>query len=155
MGTQGIRIEERDGVVYLTGVLDEYADLTELETAKEPLLLNMAGVSRLNSIGIRNLLRFLNAWGDKPFKYIECTSEFVDQLNMIPGLLGKKGHGLVQSLKVPYDCPKCEHEQEFLCDIREIKEEDGVPVPPAQTCPNCGKPDMQVLNDSFFIFLDR
>ena len=87
MAGQGIKIVSKDGVFFLSGVLDEYADLTALAEAAEPLRLNFKGISRFNSIGIRGLLKFLFAWGAKGLIYEECPSEFVDQANMIPALL--------------------------------------------------------------------
>ncbi len=152
MAEQDIKIVERDGVFYLSGVMNEYADFSPLLPQAAPLRLNMKQVTRLNSIGIRNLLKFLADWGPKPFSYEECPSEFVDQLNMIPALLGVKNHGKVVSLFVPYECLNCDHEEEVLGDLTayEPSLKNGTP-PPAQSCPKC-KADMVVLTDSFFVF---
>ncbi len=67
MADLGIKIVEKDGVFHLAGILNEYADFSPLLPKPAPLRLNMKDVSRLNSIGVRNLLKFLAEWGAKPF----------------------------------------------------------------------------------------
>jgi hypothetical protein len=151
---QGMQIVERDGVYHLAGVLNEFADLSPLQKAREPLRLNLAKVSRLNSIGIRNLLKFLGEWGPKRFVYESCPSEFVDQLNMIPALLGKQRQGTVQSLFVPYECTGCEREEEFLGPVSDYAAGAKGGQLPGRKCPKCGEM-MKVLSDAFFTFLSR
>lgn len=155
MSDQGIKIVEKDGVVHLSGVLNEYADFSGLTAKAEPLRLNMKEVSRLNSIGIRNLLKFLSDWGSKAFSYDQCPSEFIDQINMIPALLGTKAHGKVLSLYVPYECSACDHDDEVLAQADDFRA--GIKAgrePPKRPCPKCGQ-EMAVLTDSFFVFLSR
>lgn len=155
MSDQGMKIVEKDGVVHLSGVLNEYADFSSLLTRTEPLRLNMRQVSRLNSIGIRNLLKFLADWGSKAFSYDQCPSEFVDQLNMIPALLGTKSHGEVLSLYVPYECSNCDHDEDVLAKTADFSDKiKAGQEPPKHPCPKCGS-QMAVLTDSFFVFLER
>lgn len=154
MAEKGIKIVEKEGVFLLSGILNEYADFSSLLGKEPPLRLNMRKVSRLNSIGIRNLLKFLSAWGPKPFEYLETPSEFTDQVNMIPSLLGPKGHGSIKTLFVPFECKNCDFEQELLCKSEEFDAvKDGGEAPPRK-CPKCGGP-LAVLTDSFFGFLIR
>lgn len=153
MAEQGVKIKEQDGTFYLSGVLDEYADLTPLLTKPAPLCLNVRGLTRFNSIGIRNLLRFLSSWGAKPFVYAEAPSELIDQINMIPALLGVKGQGTVASLLVPYECPACSHEEEVLDRTDAYRAFAKGGPSPVKPCPSCGK-DMTVMIDSFFVFLE-
>lgn len=155
MAEQGIKIVEKDGVFHLSGVLNEYADFSPLLAKPEPLKINLRQLSRLNSIGIRNLLKFLSDWGPKAFVFDQCPSEFVDQINMIPALLGTKNHGKVDTLFVPYECPNCDHEEEILAkaeDYRAAAKAGG--ELPTRTCSKCGN-QMTVLMDSFFVFLAR
>ena len=155
MAEQPFKIAEKDGVFHLSGVLNEYADFSTLLNRPEPLQLNMRGVSRLNSIGIRNLLKFLSDWGSKAFSYDECPSEFVDQINMIPALLGPKGQGKVLTLFVPYECDSCDHDEEVLGNIEDFRSSVQAGLgPPKRRCSKCGEP-MTVLTDSFFVFLAR
>lgn len=154
MAELGIKIVEKDGVFHLSGVLNEYADFSALLGQREPLRLNMKDVSRLNSIGIRNLLKFLSDWGPRAFAYEQCPSEFIDQVNMIPALLGSKNHGKIDSLYVPYECPDCDNEDEVLAKVTDFAGIHSGSQPPTRTCGKCGG-KMSILTDSFFIFLMR
>ena len=151
---QGIKIVEKDGVYYLSGVLNEYANFGQLLAVKPPLKMNVRQFSRLNSIGIRNLLRFLSEWGEKAFEYLDCPSEFVDQVNMIPALLGVKSQGKITTLFVPYECPDCDREEEFLCNLSDFMGLKNGGEIPTKICAKCGG-HMAVLSDSFFVFLTR
>ena len=143
-----MQIDLKDGVHYLAGELNEFSDFSDLEKAQDPLQLNVKGLTRLNSIGIRNLLKFLSKWGSRPFSYHECTSELIDQINMIPALLGTARQGKVIDLFVPFECSDCGHEHEFYGKVDEF---NGPEL--HRTCPKCGG-KMTVLTDSFFVFRD-
>ncbi len=154
MAEQGIKIVEKGGVFHLSGVLNEYADFSPLLTQTAPLQLNMREVSRLNSIGVRNLLKFLADWGAKPFSYDQCPSEFIDQINMIPALLGPKSQGVVKSLFAPYECNSCDFEDEVLSPTSTFAAIATGGESPRRTCPKCSG-SMTVLTESFFVFLTR
>ena len=154
MAEQGMKIVSKDGVFFLSGVLDEYADFAPLTGALEPLRLNLKGIARFNSIGIRGLLKFLYDWGAKGLIYDECPSEFVDQANMIPALLGANKHGVVTSAFVPYDCRDCDHDAEFLEQTTDLQKALAGGQPLTRPCSRCGG-TMTVQSDSFFLFLSR
>jgi len=155
MVDQGIKLTDKDGVVYATGFLDEYADFDAILSRSEPLVLNMEGVLRINSVGIRNFLKFLNAWGPKSLEYQKCTADFIDQLNMIPAIGGINKQAVVSSLYVPLECDSCDKELEQLSDIKPYKDaiEKNQELPHVK-CPECGD-SMNVLSESFFVFLER
>lgn len=154
MAEQGIKIVEKDGTYHLSGILNEYADFSPLVKQAPPLRLNMRSVSRLNSIGIRNLLKFLAEWGAKDFEYHDCPSEFIDQINMIPALLGTKATGRVVTLFVPYECAECDNEEEVLAKVTDFKGLAEGGDAPRRKCVKCGG-QLSVLTDSFFVFLSR
>jgi hypothetical protein len=154
MAVEGLTVEVKEGIAYLTGSIDEYSEYDSLLAMDAPLRLNLSKVGRINSIGVRNFLKFLNDWGSKDMSYIGCTVDFVDQLNMIPSLSGINGHIVVESALVPFECDDCDTEKEILNDMIElaklIKSGDDLP---ARKC-DCGG-EMYVLMDSFFVFLER
>ena len=149
--TTGIQIEQKADVFFIKGVLDEYADLSPLLDKPAPLRLDLRGLTRLNSIGIRNMLKFLAGWGDKPLVYEHCTSEFIDQVSMIPALLGIKKQGTIASLYVPYECNSCDHEEDIYRDLPEYSQALKTGVWPKEICKKCGT-SMQVISDTFFAF---
>ena len=154
MAEQVMKIVAKDGAFHVSGVLNEYADFGPLLEQPEPLQLNMRQVTRLNSIGVRNLLKFLADWGPKAFSYDQCPSKFIDQINMIPALLGVKNHGTVKSLFVPYECNNCDHEEEVLAPVDDYCAFAKGQQAPKRQCPKCASP-MNVLTDSFFVFLNH
>jgi hypothetical protein len=154
MAGDGLKIEDKGGTLYLAGPLDEFADLTALLERPQPLKLNLRGVSRLNSIGIRHFLKFLSDWGARAITYEECPSEFVDQVNMVPSLLGARRQAVVGSLYAPYVCHHCDHEEEILCTNAEVQTVKAGGEPPARKCSDCGK-ETTLLSDTFFVFLTR
>lgn len=154
MAEQGMQIVEKDGVVHLSGVLNEYADLSSLLGHQTPLRLNLRGLTRLNSIGIRNFLKFLADWGSAAIVYEECPSEFVDQVNMIPALMGSKNNAKIESFFVPFECLKCDFDDDILSQTSEIIDIRSAGGALEQSCPKCnGK--MSVFSESFFAFLMR
>ena len=152
---RGVALELKDGTFFLSGVLDEYADFSSLLSVSEPLKLNLRGIKQLNSIGIRNMLEFLKKTGSKRIEYYECPSEYVDQINMIPALLGfgdQKAE--VKSMFIPFECKKCDHAEDMLKTSDDIaKSLDGESTV-TEKCPKCGG-DMIVYNDFFFSFLGK
>ncbi len=151
---QGIKIEERGDKVYLIGALNEYGDLSSLITKPAPLTLNLKGVSRINSIGVRNFLKFLSGWGDKALKLEECTVEFIDQVNMIPSLLGVKQQAEIISLHIPYECGSCDHEGEILTNLSDADNYLKSNNFPQIACSSCGA-SMNAVTDSYFTFLKK
>jgi rubredoxin len=154
MADQGVTLEVKDDVVYLSGVMDESADLSSLLNRPEPLSLNFKGIKRFNSTGIRNLLRFLSHWGSRKLEYLECPCEFIDQINMIPALLGHRPNFYtIKSLFVPYECRSCSYDDEQLQELAAIEPtlRDGKHLD-SRVCPQCGA-SLQVISEAYFAFL--
>lgn len=145
-------ITKRDGTYVLSGVLNEFADFKSLISAAEPLRLDLGGLSKLNSIGVRNFLRFLSDWGGKALVFENATAEFIDQVNMIPSLKGVHHHAQIQSFYVPWQCVRCEREDEVLVSTPEVRAVLDAGDEPSRKCPKCDN-DMNLLVDTFFEFL--
>jgi anti-anti-sigma regulatory factor len=74
-----MKISRKGGVVFLEGVVDENADFSPLLSENPPLQLDLSGVSRINSIGVRSWMKFISLWGDKPMEYLECPTIITDR----------------------------------------------------------------------------
>jgi hypothetical protein len=151
---QGITIEDRNGTVYLIGPLNEYGDLSSILSKPAPLTLNLRSITRINSIGIRNFLKFLSGWGDKPLRYEDCTVEFIDQVNMIPSLLGIKQHADISSLEIPYECTGCDLEDVTLTSYSDAVNYLKSETFPKPTCQSCGSVMVPVI-DTYFSFVKK
>ena len=111
-------------MAFLSGVIDEESDFTPLLEAPFCKSIDFSGVERINSIGIRSWMLFLTKWGDKSLNYMNCTTSISDQLATIPALSGiSKRVAVVLSAMISYDCPKCDHVEDFM-----VKRADVFPV---------------------------
>ena len=150
---QSLRIKQKNGIYYFFGELNEYADLSELVSAPSPIIINFGEVHRINSIGIRNLMRFVSLTSDKIVQYHDCPVALISQINMIPALLGKNGDAKrVCSFYIPYFCEDCHLDFEVRKSYEEVvnllKSEAEMSMP----CPHCQKQTKMELDD-YFIFL--
>lgn len=125
---------ENDGgrqVVALVGVLDENADLRPLAELDGEVAIDLSGVRRISSTGVREWLDLLRKLAGRcKLSLIRCSPASVTQLNLIANF---RGTAQVESFIAPYDCAMCGCECEVLLDARRALV--GVP---AVECPDCG-----------------
>jgi anti-anti-sigma regulatory factor len=117
---------------------------------RSDVILNMADVAFMNSIGIQGWMGFLKKI-DEPYKIMleECSSEVVTHINLV---LGFAQRAEVRSLFAPYTCPKCGKHASVFFLTSQISPED-YPKPP--NC-ECGQVmEMDEPEDEFFAFLER
>jgi hypothetical protein len=136
--------------VLLYGDITEAVSFGELVQLRGRVLFDLAGVRRINSFGVRELLTLLETL--QPRCQLEgerCSTAVVMQLNMLPELSKKLQ---VRSVLVPMECTRCTHEQEIAVDMPA-----GVRVPslPPTRCDRC-KSAMQPSepSDRYFAFTD-
>lgn len=92
----------------LTGQINEFADFTDLLAAPEAtIILDLSGIQRINSYGIKKWILLLNQLAGKTVILQNCPICFVEQISLVPGMLG---HGVVNNFFLPYWCPQCEKE---------------------------------------------
>jgi ABC-type transporter Mla MlaB component len=123
----------------LSGALDETANIIALlDQAKSGvLILDLAGVSFINSLGVRDWIRML-ATATKQHIAVELrrvSEPIVHQLNMI---IATRGTATVTSFFAPYACDKCGREDSLLVDVAANAAGLAQLEPPPQTCPECG-----------------
>ncbi len=129
----------------LSGRIDEYADLMQLasELPKE-VTLDLSGLTRINSIGVREWLDFVAAFGSRKVRLERCAPVFVDQLNTIANFAG---NAEIWSVLCAYEC---EVDAAFtlvevqVADIKEGKR------PETPRCAGCGNPMMGAVDDDTF-----
>ena len=74
--------------------------------------------------------------------------------NAIARVWVSRGHGKIINLFVPYECESCEFEEEVLGDVGQYVAVAQGGEAPKRKCPKCAG-TMNVLTDSFFVFLSR
>lgn len=142
-------------VIKFAGVLDEHNRLDQLiaKLGAGKALINLAGVERINSSGIRdwmNWLASLEAKGIRPV-FIACSPAIVDCLNRIKKFAGG---GIVKSVNVPYHCSTCSLDKLLLVHLADM----GTPPyqAPECMCDGCGQAMLFVddAND-YFAFVEQ
>lgn len=147
----GLKIETRaDGdktLVTIAGVVDENADMRALATLTGRVELDLSGVRRFNSVGVRTWVDALRALSARAqVLYVACSSSVVNQVNMISGFLGG---GRIVSFYGAMRCESCDSEVDHLFDRVEC--EDGLPP---VSCAKCGRElELDEPEDQYLLFL--
>ncbi len=141
----------------LSGAIDESAGLDELlaQAKGGRLVLDLAGITFINSLGVRDWIR-LQAAATKQGVQIElrrAAEVIIHQLNMI---IATRGTSRVTSFFAPYACDTCGREESLLIDAVAHGAELAQLQPPAITCPEPGCGAQMAFNDfpeRYFSFL--
>jgi len=147
------RVEEQAGTtkVVVSGEITEETDfgpILDLEGGRT-ILVDLGGVSRINSCGVREWLNFVTALQARGRKLIleRCAPVIVTQLNTIYNFTGG---GQVRSVLGPYYCPACDREESHLIDLTSSRH-----VPSAIKCPKCGgEMEFEDLREDYLGFHD-
>jgi hypothetical protein len=139
----------------LAGAIDEAAGLVDLvgQAQAGRLVLDLAGISFINSLGVRDWIR-MQAAAQAAGLAVELrrvAEPIVHQLNMI---VATRGEARVTSFFAPYACDACGREESLLVDA--VAHAAGLArlEPPAMACPECGQ--TMAFNDfpeRYFSFL--
>lgn len=136
--------------VAFTGDLTEDFDfsplLPDLEGALE---IDLGGLRRINSAGVRQWIRFMEALGGGRQVVLDrCPASFIRQAGMIRNFLGRAA---VRSLYAPYLCPGCEAPRSVLLETAALA---GRSFPEIR-CEGCAEAmEVDVVPEAFLGFLD-
>ena len=105
-GPGGDSVSGAPGARVLEGVLDEesapvLAALSRELSSAPSIELDVAGLRRINSLGVRAWVDFMRSLGKRPVTFTRCSPAFVDQLNTVSDF---RGGARVVSLLAPYVC---------------------------------------------------
>lgn len=145
-----------DATVYtFEGAVDEsfrYRDIPVAPT--EEVIFRLGAVHTLNSVGVREWISFVRPFGAKRrFELVEVSVAFVDQLNIVPQMLGR---ARVRSLFAPFYCPACDEEVNELLSCDEHRACMLARTAPALVHAPCGQPlEFDALEDCYFHQAER
>src|SRR5262245_23016738 len=90
----------------LTGYMDEHTQLFELVASLVfPVEVDLGGVRRINSVGVRNWIEFIeHACARGLVSLWRCPEVLVHQFSMVSQTLGS---AVVRSVLAPYRCVSC------------------------------------------------
>lgn len=140
--------------ITITGVVDEYADFSGLASmAQKTLAVDLGGVTRVNSSGIRNWIQTILR-NKIQIVLSNCSPVIVDQFSMIPEFIGKSGY--VESFYGNFHCASCGYEHAHLFVLgRDVQAGHVRPlIALTQPCPRCPETmDFDHNPDVYFAFL--
>jgi hypothetical protein len=141
----------------VTGPLGELTPefVQSIKAAPNPIIMNLAGLRGINSIGIKRWTQFIQALAAKNIELHECPVEFVDAANFIPAMIQ---HGQVRmkiiSFQVPLICEHCQKEHSMCIPLYECQAQGKYGFPPRR-CPDCGfKCKATIDPEEFFSFTE-
>ena len=114
------------------GRIDENADLVALATEipADGATIDLGGLTRINSIGVREWMDFAAAVKDRPLTLERCAPVFVDQLNAIANFAGAT---TIRSVLSIYEC-EADGDSTQIEVLIEDARADRLPLPP-----RCGR----------------
>ena len=123
--------------VTIAGAITELADFTKVKALKGAARIDLSGIERINSLGVRNWSMFVRdaEAGGLAMTFERCSPVIVEQIAMISNFLGTRSR--VASLLVPYFCEACSTEHTQLIERAPTA---PIVVPPVNSCPKCGQP---------------
>lgn len=110
---------------------------------------DLSQVAYINSLGVREWIRFLRGCNIQGYELHACSVPFVLQAAVIPPMIGR---GTVVSFFAPYYCEGCDHHVDKLLQSAAILAADY--VPPVLHCPECdGTMALDDLPERYLAFL--
>lgn len=137
----------------LTGSIDEHAasTLAALQgeiTASSAAVIDLSGVTAMNSAGTVAWVSFMAQVARTPLELRQCPALFMDYANVIPGVAGEAE---VFSAKLPVACDSCGMSWDVLVEIPAFLA--ALPTPPLPKCRCGGKPSAQIEPEEFVAFV--
>jgi len=148
-------VHRRGEITYvkLSGTVDEDSDLDALVDEIQPgvAIIDAGGIRRINSRGVRDWVSWLGKLRARrtDVVLVECSPPIVIQMTMVSTFLG---HGVVESIYLPYLCPKCGADKLLLVETAAMVH----PQPPPCRCDACGTAmEFDDLPEAYFAFLSH
>ncbi len=137
-------------VITLSGMIDETLPGDAFAGIATPLVINVDGITRVTSYGVRQWTRAIKACVAPYIGVTNAHACMVVQYNSVSGFAGSSE---LLSIFSPFICPKCQHEFEELTDLREAWGLAKQAVEPRGTCPRCESPgEFDDIPSSYFSF---
>jgi hypothetical protein len=135
-----LKYKFKDGVYYFEGAIDEHTNLKKYTETKDNVIRwNMRGITLINSLGIRVMVRFIKELGENPIEFYDCPIPFLEAANIIPSMVGGSGNGhRVKSIYLPMRCGDF-HQFNASIPTKDISFIGGISMP-VFDCPTCQMP---------------
>lgn len=138
--------------VIVLGAITEASDFSSvLRQATNPVHIDLGGVRRINSIGTRAWIRFIQSLSaDRQVRLERCAVAMTQQMASVAGMLGR---ATVVSVMLPYLCDSCGHDEDSEMQLegrRDIQFDETI------VCPKCGDVmEFDELPETYLKFLSH
>lgn len=136
--------------LHLSGVIDEFSDLSFFAHLDGDVLVHLGGVRRINSFGVRLWIDGVRAIPvESQVVFVNVPVPLVEQMNMTHDFFGR---GLVETFLAPMVCNSCGRTETVLYQVQECKGSD--PVCLDSSCGACDA-DMELddIAEQYLAFL--
>lgn len=138
--------------VILRGVIDETFPADQivggLERTRDDVVLDLGGVKRISSYGVRAWMRALARLPARRYWFIRCRPALMMQFNTVVGFAVD---GTLLSFYSPYRCAKCDKQPELHVDLRTRYGDVASLTPQRALCPSCRTPlDFDEVPEDYF-----
>ncbi len=152
-----VQRQDTQGALFINfyGIIDENAIFGRVfETDKNLIVVNLRGVARINSCGVREWVNALRSIPqEKRLEFVECSLAMAKQFNMISNF---GSHGRIQSFIAPYFCSRCNRQFEEVVVLQEHLDKLLNLKAPDFACPVCQDVlKFDDLEDKYFQFIIR
>jgi serine/threonine protein kinase len=138
-------------LVKIAGVVDADFRCDEVEQVRGVLVVDLDGVNRITSFGIREWTRFLKRCVADTVVFTRVRPTLVAQFNVVVGFGGR---GVMASCYLPYVCPHCGAGHEELLDLAAQRDVVVRNEPPAVVCSQCRQlAEFDELPTSYFAWV--
>ncbi|MBF0442180.1 MAG: hypothetical protein HQK54_09760 [Oligoflexales bacterium] len=121
--------------VKISGILDETCSFKDLTTnIGDEVWIDFAGVSRINSCGVREWVKAIINLKTK-IHFLNCSTVIVNQFFMIPEFVGH--NGIVESFEISEICQECDYETQKSVEVRKLNGIGDLEQLVGE-CPRCG-----------------
>lgn len=112
---------------------------------------DLSQVGYMNSLGVREWVRFLRKAPIQGYEFHACSIPFVLQAGLAQDVVGR---GSIASFFAPYVCEVCDYEEDRLLQTAAVLASDDY-EPPVFACPSCtsGKMNLDDLPERYLAFL--
>jgi eukaryotic-like serine/threonine-protein kinase len=142
-------------LVTIAGLVDErFVGFGEVGATKT-LILDVSGMTRMTSFGVRQWLKAMDALPKtiSDLYLLGCPTFFVDQLNMV---LNFGGAAKILTVIAPHTCPSCGVESGELIDVLAERGNLAKSVLPEKECARCGgKLEFDETPEAYFAFVGK
>jgi anti-anti-sigma regulatory factor len=145
-----VDVKEEGGTIKIgvVGAITESSDFKPaIERAGGTVVVDLKGVDRVNSYGVREWIHFMKALADKKARVVldHVSIPMVRQMNMIPQV---RHQAEVRSIFAPYYCESCDDERAIALPAGAKEAPEHAP------CPTCGKQmEFDDVPTAYFAFL--